>query len=75
MILGLLALYQSDPDSTWFQSALELAEEMQANFVDPDGGFFDTRHDHDALITRPLWRCWRWRLTPAVPAGANRQKA
>lgn len=53
LILGLLALYQTDPDLKWYQSALELAQDMLDNFTDPSGGFFDTRHDHDPLLTRP----------------------
>jgi uncharacterized protein len=53
LILALLSLYQSDPDSYWFQSALQLNEEMLANFKDRDGGFFDTRADQEALILRP----------------------
>jgi uncharacterized protein len=53
LILGLLALYQSDPDPRWFLPAVELAGEMVAHFRDPDGGFFDTRDDHEALVTRP----------------------
>ena len=46
LILGLLALYQSDPDRRWFNDAVELAEGIITHFRDPDGGFFDTRADH-----------------------------
>jgi hypothetical protein len=53
LILGLLALYQSDPDVRWYGEAERLADEMLAHFSDPAGGFFDTRDDHEALITRP----------------------
>lgn len=53
LILGLLELYQSDPDITWYEAAVRLAEDMLANFRDPQGGFFDTREDHGELITRP----------------------
>lgn len=53
LILALLALYQTDPDPRWYRSAVELAEAMQAGFRDPKGGFFDTRHDHGELLTRP----------------------
>jgi uncharacterized protein YyaL (SSP411 family) len=53
LILALLSLYQSDPDPYWFQSALQLNEEMLVNFTDPDGGFFDTRADQNDLILRP----------------------
>ena len=50
---GLLALYQTDFDLRWYRAAVEQAEEILANFTDPEGGFFDTRHDHETLITRP----------------------
>jgi hypothetical protein len=51
--LGLLALYQADFDPRWFQAAVAQADEILAAFADPQGGFFDTRHDHEALIARP----------------------
>jgi hypothetical protein len=53
LILGLLALYQSDPDVRWYAAAEMLATEMLAHFKDPSGGFFDTRDDAEQLITRP----------------------
>jgi uncharacterized protein YyaL (SSP411 family) len=51
--LGLLALYQSDPDPYWFNSAQQLAQEIIVHFSDPQGGFFDTRDDHESLLLRP----------------------
>ena len=53
LVLGLLALYQTDHDTRWYQAADQLAEEMVAHFRDTGKGFFDTRDDHDKLITRP----------------------
>lgn len=53
LILGLLNLYQSDPDPLWYKSAVHITEEMIQHFTDPQGGFFDTRDDHEILITRP----------------------
>lgn len=53
LILGLIALYQSDPDAKWFQSAVMLAEEMLENFRDPQGGFYDTSASHSNLFMRP----------------------
>lgn len=53
LTLGLLALYQSDPDPYWYRSAVTLAEEMLSHFSDPAWGFFDTRDDHGSLLTRP----------------------
>jgi uncharacterized protein YyaL (SSP411 family) len=53
LILGLLALYQSDNHVHWFHFAMQLAEEMMSQYTDPAGGFFDTRRDHENLIVRP----------------------
>jgi len=53
MILALLSLYQSDPDVKWYIAAEQLANEMLEHFSDPQGGFFDTRDDHDDLLVRP----------------------
>lgn len=53
LILALLALYQSHPNKEWYLSALRLADEMVEHFVDPNGGFFDTRDDHETLLVRP----------------------
>ena len=53
LILGLIALYQSDPDPAWYQWALQIGSEMVGHFRDPDGGFFDTRDDHEQLLVRP----------------------
>jgi hypothetical protein len=53
LILGLLALYQTDPHADWFSSAVDLAEEMILKFQDPAGGFFDTAEDQQTPVTRP----------------------
>ena len=53
LALALISLYQSDPNPYWFTASLQLVEEMLQHFSDPAGGFFDTRDDHGALITRP----------------------
>jgi uncharacterized protein YyaL (SSP411 family) len=53
LILGLLSLYQSDPDPHWFRTAYQLLEEMRDHFRHPNGGFYDTRDDHENLILRP----------------------
>ncbi len=51
---GLLALYQLTFDARWFLWARELADAMLAHFADTEnGGFFDTRDDHEQLIQRP----------------------
>ena len=51
--LGLLDLYQTDPDPQWFTAAEDLAVAMTALFEDPAGGFFDTGSDGERLIVRP----------------------
>ena len=53
LILGLIELYQTDFNNKWFTSAVELADEMIEKFNDPDGGFFDTPRDSEALLIRP----------------------
>jgi hypothetical protein len=53
LILGLLALYQADPDQKWFRVARRLADDMLIVFSDPAGGFFDTAVDQPHLIFRP----------------------
>jgi uncharacterized protein YyaL (SSP411 family) len=51
--LGLLELYQINFNPRWYLAAVDQAEEILENFHDPQGGFFDTRHDHEQLIARP----------------------
>ncbi len=51
--LGLLTLYQTDFNPRWHLAAQERAEEILKHFPDPIGGFFDTRNDHETLISRP----------------------
>ncbi|MEE9217085.1 MAG: thioredoxin domain-containing protein [Anaerolineales bacterium] len=51
--LGLLALYQADFDPRWYREAVRQADEILEAFADAEGGFFDTRHDHEQLIARP----------------------
>jgi hypothetical protein len=51
--LGLLALYQADFNPRWYRAAVTQADEILTAFADPQGGFFDTRHDHEVLIARP----------------------
>lgn len=53
LILGLLSIYQSDNNTDWFGEAVNLTEEMIDHFKDEDGGFFDTRDDHENLFQRP----------------------
>ena len=67
LVLGLIALYQSDPQPRWYEWARRLTEDMLAHFSDPSGyGFFDTRNDHETLITRP-----RDLQDNAVPSGSS----
>ncbi len=53
LALGLLSLYQADHHPSWFLAAHQLIDEILLHFQDPDGGFFDTRDDHERLIVRP----------------------
>jgi uncharacterized protein YyaL (SSP411 family) len=53
LVEGLIELYQATFDPRWYQAAHELVEAMIAHFGAPEGGFFDTSDDHEALVTRP----------------------
>ncbi len=54
MIAGLLEALQTDFDPDDLVFAEDLADELLENFEDRgSGGFFFTRHDHEALIQRP----------------------
>jgi uncharacterized protein YyaL (SSP411 family) len=53
LAVAYLSLYQADPDPTWYQHAVRLVDEMRSHYTDPQGGFFDTRDDQEAIITRP----------------------
>ena len=53
LALGMLSLYQSDPDYRWYQTALKLYEDTFLYFSDPVVGFFDTPSDHEKLPYRP----------------------
>jgi uncharacterized protein YyaL (SSP411 family) len=54
LILGLLSIYQSDPNPKWFSSAVWLAEEMLQHFYGAkDEIFYDTSNDHETLLLRP----------------------
>ncbi|MEN8114133.1 MAG: thioredoxin domain-containing protein [Actinomycetota bacterium] len=51
--IGLFTLYQATGDPQWYEFAERLTREMIERFGDPDGGFFATAHDAEALIARP----------------------
>ena len=53
LVLGLIGLYQCDPDPGWYTTARDLTETLVSGFNDPQGGFFDTRDDHETLFLRP----------------------
>ncbi len=53
LALGLISLYQSDPNIRWYQAAVKLVEEIMQFFKDPQGGFFDTHSEHEKLPYRP----------------------
>ena len=53
LILGLISLYQADFNPSWYAAARQLAIQMDQAFLDPAGGYFDTRADHFGLLLRP----------------------
>ncbi len=50
---GLLALYETTFDETWYVWARDLMAIVLSHFRDPDGGFHDTADDATDLFTRP----------------------
>ncbi len=62
---GLIELYQLTFAPRWLHAARALADAMLARFWDNEqGGFFQTSHDHETLLTRP-----REFVDNAVPSG------
>jgi uncharacterized protein YyaL (SSP411 family) len=55
LIIGLLSIYQSDPDLEWYQSAVILSKHMLNHFQDKTSGFFDTSNEHENLVIRPKY--------------------
>ncbi len=53
LAVGLFTLYQATGETSWYREALALVEQMAGLFAAPDGGFFTTGIDAEALITRP----------------------
>ncbi|HEY2385258.1 MAG TPA: thioredoxin domain-containing protein [Terriglobia bacterium] len=49
---GLFALFELTFETKWLTAAVEIADRMIEQFADPDGGFYFTGHDHEALLTR-----------------------
>ncbi|MEX0937513.1 MAG: thioredoxin domain-containing protein [Pirellulales bacterium] len=53
LINGLVSVYESGFQRQYIAAAVELAEQMLAQFHDPDvGGFYYTARDHEPLIAR-----------------------
>ena len=61
---ALLTLYQATFEVRWFLQARALADVILDRFMDPEGGFFDTRDDHEHVLVRP-----RQLQDSAVPSG------
>ena len=49
---GLVDLFEATGDARWLGSALELHATLSRRFADPQGGFFRTPADHEALLAR-----------------------
>jgi uncharacterized protein YyaL (SSP411 family) len=65
--LGFLDVYACTFDRVWVERAVELAGTMVDRFYDREARvFYDTPHDHEALITRP-----RDLTDNATPAGQS----
>lgn len=66
LIDGLIQMYQLTFEARYMTEAIALAEVVMVHFAAPDGGFFDTSDDHEALIARP-----RNLQDNATPSGNN----
>jgi uncharacterized protein YyaL (SSP411 family) len=53
LALAMLSLYQADPNTLWYQTALQLLDHILVHFSDPSGGFFDTPDYQEPLLIRP----------------------
>jgi uncharacterized protein len=51
--VGLFTLYQATGEIEWFQAAQRITRLIPELFADPDGGFFTTAVDAEALVKRP----------------------
>ena len=67
LIDALLELYQTTFEERWFVTARRLADTVLEQFPAPEGGFFDTSEDHEALVVRP-----RSVQDNAVPSGSGK---
>ena len=67
LIDALLELYQTTFEDRWFVTARRLADTVLEQFPAPEGGFFDTSEDHEALVVRP-----RSVQDNAVPSGSGK---
>ena len=64
---GLLALYAATFDPRWFAEGQRVIDTMVTWFWDDEtGGFYDTSHDHETLVSRP-----RDFYDNATPAGSS----
>jgi uncharacterized protein len=50
---GLVSLYQADGNPGWMDWAMRLRKELNTQFSDPAGGFFDTGANQEKLLVRP----------------------
>ncbi len=65
---GFLALYAATGEPSWLQTAGRLLDSVLEWFADPEGGFFDTAADAEALLRRPQDPTDN--ATPSGPAAA-----
>jgi len=54
MVWGLIELYEAGFDAHYLQEAMQLNEQMMADFAAPQGGFYLTAHDAEILPVRPF---------------------
>ncbi|HEX5660779.1 MAG TPA: thioredoxin domain-containing protein [Polyangiales bacterium] len=50
---ALVDLYEAGAGARYLECALQLSERMVRDFADTEGGFYQTAHQHEALLARP----------------------
>jgi hypothetical protein len=49
---GLLDLFEATHDTRWLEEAVALGADLEGRFADPEGGYFRTASDDEALLAR-----------------------
>ena len=53
MAVGMFSLYAATGTTEWYREAMTLVDAIPSLFADPEGGFYTTASDAEALVVRP----------------------